>query len=223
MAASVASRSISHSASHSVHSQTPAGAIHTKTETLIDKLDFDRSLIPDDPSAGIRYYYQRYKAVLAATLKYEKMHKSKDWDASFIPTTNDIINIVTSRTMWYSHYKLFEKVSRYTQMMDWLNETDDAPADIELWGFESGVYQWAHLQAFIKRGGEPLEDSDDESDGAKAQAKKKKTHKKAKTKTKGKSRAKAASPSGEESESQEESESVQKPSKKKIASGSRRR
>jgi len=104
-------------------------------------------LIPDDPSAGIRYYYQRYKAVLAATLKYEKMHKSKDWDASFIPTTNDIINIVTSRTMWYSHYKLFEKVSRYTQMMDWLNETDDAPADIELWGFESGVYQWAHLQA----------------------------------------------------------------------------
>jgi len=28
-------------------------------------------------------------------------------------------------------------------MMDWLNETDDAPADIELWGFESGVYQWA--------------------------------------------------------------------------------
>src|SRR6266702_773013 len=117
MAASVASRSISHSASHSVCSQTPAGAIHTKTETLIDKLDFDRSLIPDDPSAGIRCYYQCYKAVLAATLKYEKMHKSKDWDASFIPTTNDIINIVTSRTMWYSHYKLFEKVSRYTQMM----------------------------------------------------------------------------------------------------------
>src|SRR6267143_2105561 len=117
----------------------------------------------------------------------------------------------------------FEKVSRYPQMMDWLNETEDAPANIKLWGFESGVYQWAHLQAFIKCDGEPLEDSDGESDGAKAQAKKKKTHKKAKTKTKGKSRAKAASPSGEESESQEESESVQKPSKKKIASGSRRR
>ena len=107
--------------------------------------------------------------------------------------------------------------------MDWLNETEDAPANIELWGFESDVYQWAHLQAFIKRGGEPLEDSDGESDGAKAQARKKKTHKKANTKTKGKSRAKAASPSGEESESQEESEPVQKLSKKKIASGSCRR
>jgi len=206
-------------------------------------------LIPDNPSAGIRLYYKRYKAVLAAILKYEKMQKAKTWDAPFIPNTIDIIKIVTSRTMWYSHYKHFEKTSRYPQMMEWLNETEDAPADIELWGFECDVYQWAHLEAFIKRDGEPLEDSNGESDGEKSLAKKKKTHKKAETKKKGKARAKAASPSGEESEpvqksqthkkaetkkkgkarakaassSGEESEPVQKSAKKHIASGSRRR
>jgi hypothetical protein len=205
-----------------VRSQTPAAAAATldKTETLINKLDFDRSLISDDPAAGIRLYYKRYKAVLAAILKYEGMHKSKDWDASFIPTTIDIIKIVTSRTMWYSHYKMFEKVSRYPELVEWLDETEDAPGDVELWGFESEVYQWGHLQAFIKRDGEPLEDS--ESDGKKVAAKKKKSHKKAKTKTKGKSRARAASSSGEETGSDEEAEPVQK-SKKKVASGSSRR
>jgi len=216
---SVASRSISHSATHSVHSQTPAGATLDKTEMLIIKLDFDRSLIPDDPAAGICLYYKRYKAVLAAILKYEGMIKSKAWDASFIPTTIDIIKIVTSRTMWYSHYKIFEKVSRYPELMEWLDETEDAPGDVELWGFECEVYQWGHLQAFIKRGGEPLEDSDEE----KAAAKKKKSHKKAGTKSKGKSRARAASPSGEESGSDEDAEPVQKSRKKKVASGSRRR
>ena len=206
-------------------------------------------MIPDNPSAGIRLYYKRYRAVLAATLKYEEIHKAKNWDAPFIPTTMDIIKIVTSRTMWYSNYKHFEKISRYPQMIEWLNETEKALPDIELWGFECDVYQWAHLEGFIQRDGEPLEDSDDESDRAKAQAKKKKTHKKAATKDKGKSKAKAkaASSSGGESDSdsaqrshkkdnkgkakakakaaspsEEESEIVQKSHKKRVASGSRR-
>jgi hypothetical protein len=216
---SVASRSISHSATRSVRSQTPAAATLDKTETLINKLDFDRSLIPDDSAAVIRLYYIHYKAVLVATLKYEGMHKSKAWDASFIPTTIDIIKIVTSRTMSYSHYKMFEKVSHYPELMEWLDETEEAPGDVELWGFECEVYQWGHLQAFIKRDGEPLEDSD----GEKVPAKKKKSHKKAGTRTKGKSRARAASPSGGESGSDEEAEPVHKSSKKKVASGSCRR
>jgi hypothetical protein len=104
-------------------------------------------------------------------------------------------------------------------MIEWLNETEDAPADIKLWGFECDIYQWAHLEAFIKRGREPLEDSSHGLDRAKAQTKKKKTHKKtdtkkADTKNKGKSRAKAAS------SSREESEPVQKSCKKHVASGS---
>jgi hypothetical protein len=205
-------------------------------------------LITEDNSDGIRLYYKCYKAVLAATLKYEELRKAGDWDAPFIPTINDFALIVTSRSMWYSHYKHFEKVSRYPQMIKWLNETEDAIGDIELWGFECDVYQWAHLEGFLKRDGKPLEDSEDESEEAKAQVKKKKTHKKVNTKGKAKAKvasssgeksdselesaekprkkhtkgkAKAASPSGEESEF--ESASVQKSRKKNVASGSRRR
>jgi hypothetical protein len=53
--------------------------------------------------------------------------------------------------MWYPHYRHFEKVTRYPQMIKWLNETEDAIADIKLWGFECDVYQWAHLEGFLKR------------------------------------------------------------------------
>ena len=204
-------------------------------------------MISDDPLAGIRLYYKRYKAVLDATLKYETLRKAGGWDAPFIATTMDIVKIVVSRSMWYSHYKLFDKLSRYPQMIEWLDETEDAPTNIELWGFDCDVYHWAHFEAFLKRDGEPLESSDDESDGEKAQTQKKKPHKKANTKDKGKAKAKAkaASPSEEESEpelksaqkshkkgkakakaassSGEESKTVQKAHKKGVASGSRGR
>ena len=149
---------------------------------------------------------------MAATLKFNELQKARKWDAPFIPTINDFAQIVTSRSMWYSNYRNFEKVSRYPQMIDWLNETEDAVSDIQLWGFECEVYQWAHFERFLKRDGKPLEGSEDESEEEKVQVKKKKSHKKVDAKDKGKAKAKEALSKEETSES--ESESVQKSQKK---------
>jgi hypothetical protein len=167
-------------------------------------------LTVEDPSAGIRVYYKRYEAVLAARLKYDKLHKAGDWDAPFFPTTVDFFQLVTSRSMWYKQYKLFEQVSRYPQMIEWLKESEHSPTNSELWGFDRDIYQWAHLEHFLKCDGKPLEGSEDESDGAKAQVKKKKTHKKVNVEKKGKIKAKAALSSEGESESEVEKKKTQK-------------
>ena len=187
-------------------------AIPTKTEALIKKLEFDVSLTTQDQGTGIHIYYQHYKAVLAAILKYESLCKAGNWDGLFTPTHIDFVQLVTSKSMWYKQYKLFDQVSRYPQIIEWLGESEDRLTDIELWEFEHDIYQWTHFEGFLKRGGKPLKDSESESDSEKVQIKKK-THKK---KDKAKAKAKAVS----SSEGESELESAQKSQKKKVASGS---
>jgi len=94
------------------------------------------ALTTQEQGCGIRVYYKRYEAVLAAQLKYEKIRKLGDWDALFMPTQNDFYQLVTSRSMWYKHYKLFEQMPRYPQLIDWLKESDNAQSNIEIWGFD---------------------------------------------------------------------------------------
>ena len=109
--------------------------ISTKTNILIKKLEFDPSLATQDQGAVIRIYYKQYKAVLAAILGFEKLRKAGDWDGLFIPIHIDFIQLVTSKSMWYKQYKLFNQVSRYPQMIKWLMESEDVAADREIWGF----------------------------------------------------------------------------------------
>jgi len=116
-----------------------SSTIPTKTEALIKKLEFDVLLTTQDQGAGIHIYYKCYKAVLAAILKYESLCKAGNWDGLFTLTHIDFVQLVTSKSMWYKQYKLFDQVSRYPQMIEWLGESEDTPTDIELWGFEHDI------------------------------------------------------------------------------------
>ena len=117
-----------------------------------------------DQGAGIRVYYQCYKAVLAAQVKFAKLQKAGKWDAPFIPTQNDFIMLVTSHTIWYNKYKKnFEQAEHYPEMIEWLQESSEALSDIKIWGFEQKVYQWSHLQPYFAHDGKPWEESGDES------------------------------------------------------------
>jgi hypothetical protein len=175
-------------------------------------------LTTQDQAVGVRVYYQRYEAVLAAQKKFEKLHKAGKWDASFHPTQDNFIALVTSRSMWYNFYKKnFEKLPCYEAMREWLLETSEA-TDLEIWGFERTLYQWGHLQDYFARDGKLLEVEEDESDDDKPQ-KKKKTHKKVKVdkkKDKGKAKAK-------EVESEEESSESDHQPRSKKPSGSRKK
>ena len=136
-------------------------------------------------------------------------------DLLFTPTHIDFIQLVTSKSMWYKQYKLFNQVFRYPQMIEWLRQSKNAISEIELWGFENEIYQWAHLEGFLKCDGKPLGNSEDGSGSVKVPMKKKKTHKK----IKGKAKAKAKTVLSSEEKSESESESVQKSHKKKVSSG----
>jgi hypothetical protein len=113
----------------------------TKLEILIEKLDFDQDLTTQDQAAGVRVYYQCYEAVLAAQKKFGKLHKAGKWDASFHPTQDNFIALITSHSMWYNFYKKnFDKLSHYEVMREWLLETSEA-TNLEIWGFERMLYQ----------------------------------------------------------------------------------
>jgi len=195
----------------------PLETTFSKRETLIETLDFDRALTTLDQGVGIRIYFQRYQAVLAAQAKFTKLHKAGKWDAPFIPTQNDFIALVTSRTMWYNEYKKnFEQAERYPEMEEWLKESSEALTDIEIWGFERKVYQWSHLQKYFARDGNPWEESEDEPKVKEQKAKK--THKKVKQEKKNdKGKAKA-----KERSSDEESESSRGAPRKKSGSSRRK-
>ena len=171
--------------------------------------------LTQDQAASVCVYYQCYEAVLAAQKKFEKLHKAGKWDASFHPTQDNFIALVTSRSMWYNFYKKnFDKLPCYEAMQEWLLETSEA-TDLEIWGFEPTLYQWGHLQDYFAHDGKPLEVEveEDESDDDKPQ-KKKKMHKKVKVdkkKDKGKARAKEVASEEESSESDHQSHS-KKPS-----------
>lgn len=188
---SVAAPSISHSGSHSQTPSIPASGPSAqlshipnttvpKSETLIIKLNFDRALTTQDQGVGIRVCYQCYTAILDAQQKYQKLYKAGKWNESFTPTQNDFINLVTSRTMWYEQYKRhFEQVERYSEMIEWLQESPDALSDMEIWGFERRIYQWSHLIGYFNREGAPFEYSEGGSEVESQQKKKKRVHRKA--------------------------------------------
>ena len=169
-----------------------------------------------DQGAGVRVYYQRYKAVLAAQVKFSKLQKAGEWDASFIPTQNDFIGLVTSHTMWYNDYKKnFEQAERYPEMIEWLQDSLEALSDIEIWGFEQKVYQWSHLQAYFACDGKVWKESEDGSKVKTANARKgHKKVKKEKRNDKGKAKAKAR----ERSSDEESESSVDAPRRKSGSS-----
>ena len=117
-----ASRSISLSVSRSCTPSigpviSPLETAPSKCEILIETLDFDRALTMLDQGVGICVYYQCYQAVLAAQAKFTKLHRAGKWDTPFVPTQNDFIALVTSRTMWYNEYKKnFKQAEYYPEM-----------------------------------------------------------------------------------------------------------
>jgi hypothetical protein len=79
-----------------------------------------------------------------------KLIKDGDWKGRK-PADGDIIDLVISKSMWYSHHKrLFSRLSQYPNMQKWLRGDDGAPSDYEIWGKEKGTYQWGDLALWLE-------------------------------------------------------------------------
>ena len=99
---------------------------------------------------NIHLSYEKYKAYLQASQTLSKMEGS--WPGKK-PSTTDLIEVFVSKSMWFSHYKpAFFKVANYSEMVKWLEDSDDKGTDLEVWGVEKGSYSLVDLRKFVDNG-----------------------------------------------------------------------
>lgn len=94
--------------------------------------------------------YHKYQIALQAVSSLARMAKDGEWPGKK-PSELDVIDLVISKSMWYSHYKrLFPRVAqKYPDMLEWLKESADAPSDWDIWGEEQGTYSFADLVVWL--------------------------------------------------------------------------
>jgi hypothetical protein len=94
---------------------------------------------------NLHFAYQKYKAYVQAYQTLLKCVSDGTWPGKK-PSGTDIIEIFLSKSMWFSHYKpAFTKVSNYPLMVEWLENGEDKPSDLEAWGVEKVVYTLTDL------------------------------------------------------------------------------
>ena len=74
------------------------------------------------------------------------------------PSATDLIEAFVSKLMWFSHYKpAFSKVTGYSEMVKWLEDSDDKGTNLEVWGVEKGSYSLMDLCKFVDNNGTLVE------------------------------------------------------------------
>jgi len=107
--------------------------------------------LADHSNHSLHIAYQKYKAYLEACHTYEMKVADGSWIGNKL-TAVDLIQLFVSKSFWHSHYKkLFSKVANYPDMVAWLENGSDRPADIIVWGVEKSVYYFKDLEAFLEQ------------------------------------------------------------------------
>jgi len=161
------SGSTSRNPSTPVNSEADASAL-TKVE-LIAALVIDPDLCDDDnPDKGLIRAYAKWKGIKAA---YKKL-QTIAWNGAK-PTYGVIIALFVSTSMFYSHYKYFNDAVKHPEMVEWLEERQNGPSDMDIWGFEKSYYTFPDLMKWLKKADDGVSvDLDSESDGWKKKGKK---------------------------------------------------
>lgn len=108
------------------------------------------SELSDRTEGGLRHAYEKYKAYLLACKTYGEMTADKSWVGDRL-TGADIIQLFVSKSYFHSHYKkFFSKVVNYPDMVEWLEDSPDAPSDGDLWSEEKGSYNFKDLERFLE-------------------------------------------------------------------------
>lgn len=94
--------------------------------------------------------YQKYVAIHETQSRIDQMWKDGVWKLEK-PGVQQVIEIFVSKTSYFSNYhKTFPLISNYPQMQQWLEGGEDAPSDMDTWGFVKTV-TFQDLKEFLKR------------------------------------------------------------------------
>jgi hypothetical protein len=73
------------------------------------------------------------------------------------PTREHIIKTMQSKIFWYDYIcKYFLQVWSYPMMVEWLEDCEDGPSDIEVWGVQKEKYLFGDLAEYLVNKGEGL-------------------------------------------------------------------
>jgi hypothetical protein len=183
------------------------------TEELIEELHIPKHLT-DRRDADLHLAYQRWKANQSALNLLAERVSNGTWPGAR-PTEQQVYECFISKSTWFLYYrKNFLNITKYPNMVLWLEQDPGAPSSVDLWGFEKAAYHFKDLTEYLehaerkgkgKKQQQPKEIAESsgtkkrkerkEKEGAEegkvktAEEGKVKTHKKAKTgKNKGKGR-----------------------------------
>jgi hypothetical protein len=136
----------SHASSSHSHSPTPA----TATESILSLLGISPHL-GDRSDHSLQVTYKRYKAYLEACDTYERMVGDGLWVGERLTATG-LIELFGSKSFWHSHVKkLFSQVSNHPLMVDWLNNGEDKPSNLDVWGVDKTNYTFKDLKDYLER------------------------------------------------------------------------
>jgi hypothetical protein len=121
---------------------------HLSTDELLAILNIPMHLLDKDDTS-LKSYYQKYKACLEAQHAVDDMTSRGQWPSQKKPNLTDIIRLFVSPSMWHSHVKKMSRVSDYPLMQEWLEGGDNAPGDLDVWGFTQINYNFTDLLAYF--------------------------------------------------------------------------
>ena len=62
-----------------------------------------------------------------------------------------------SKIFWYDYIcKFFPHVANYSKMVAWLENEEDGPSDVEVWGIQKDKYLFGDLEEYLKNRGAGL-------------------------------------------------------------------
>jgi hypothetical protein len=122
-----------------------AGPSTSFRDDLLHRLEIPVELL-DRNDKGLRFAYQKYKAHQQAVQRLEEMVANGTWEGKR-PVATDLIEIFISKTKWFS------QISQYPQMVLWLEQDENSPSDLEVWGIQKDQYSFPDLHAFLDNGG----------------------------------------------------------------------
>jgi hypothetical protein len=107
--------------------------------------------LTDRSDAPLRIAYQRWKAHHAAVDTLTKRLADGRWPFKR-PTAKQLIEMFTSKSNWHQYYvSAFEDLSDNPDMLSWLEQGDDAPSNVEVWGVDKDNFHFKDMDSYQSR------------------------------------------------------------------------
>jgi hypothetical protein len=170
---------ISGSISQTISQSRPAS--NSPTDHIISILNIPDHLV-NRTAHGLHTSYAKYLAYLDAQKALAKAVNNGEWKLAKKHIGENLIEVFISKSTFFKNYQpFFPRVPNHPALHLWLINGDDAPTNLEAWGFQKNIYSFKDLEMYF-----------DDVD--------KKERAKGKGKGKGKEEAKASGSGGGKSE-----------------------